>query len=511
MKKIIAVDVGTQSLRSVLYDVDGTQRLCAVRPYAPDFSPGNKVEQDTATWDKALKATLSEVAAAMTPQDMADLLCIAVTSQRASVIPMDKAGAAIHPAYMWQDKRATGETRLIAEKIDPMTLYKESGLRLDPYFSLPKMLYYRGRHQERWERTVKLIGVQDYINFLLTGEYVTDHSQACRTMLLDLKKREWNNKLLNYLDIDRSLLCDLVEPGGVGGKLTAAYARATGLPKGLEVRLCGGDQQCAGLALGLMGTGRVTANTGTGSFVLGSTDEPIFDDEARVLCSCGAIPGTYIVEAGIYASGAMYNWCRRQLYDLIDGQEWTFADINTVVDSVPPGAGGIIVLPHFQGSAAPNWNPLAKGVIYNLSLGTTKAELTRAMLEAIAIEISSNIQLIQADIGEIREVGVAGGLTRFSTYCQMLSDCLDKPVMRHMNPEATLMGCLMSACVACGVYADYDEAGRVLLTGREEVYEPNADNYVIYDKKRSAGRILYNALATGQVYQATQNLLGEDY
>ena len=503
---LIAIDVGTQSLRSSVFDTAGNQYFTASYDYSPRFSPGNRAEQAPSSWEEALHHTLSRTGFFLAQQKDKPVACIAITSQRASVIPMDEAGHPLHDALMWQDKRAVRECEQIAEKISPEALYAQCGLRLDPYFSLPKMLYLRNERPDVWEKTKKLIGVQDYICYLLTGKYVTDWSQACRTMLLDLRTFTWNEALLSLLELDRSLLCDLCPPGGVAGTLSESYAAMVDLPAGLPVLLCGGDQQCAALALGLFSPGSATANTGTGSFVLGYAAQPTFDEQQRILCSAAAIPGRWIVEAGIYASGATYNWCRKQLFDQCGADEVTFEQVNREVDDTAPGAGGVVVLPHFQGSAAPHWNPKAKGMFFNMNLGTTRGQMCRALLEGIASEIAENIALIEQNAGEIERVYLAGGLTKFPTYCQILADCLEKPVIRQKNAEATLLGCVMSAAVTLGVYPDYETASAAVANGAGEVFEPAAERVKIYRDLRALKKALYDALASNGIYEMAETL-----
>ncbi|MGI5908050.1 MAG: FGGY-family carbohydrate kinase [Christensenellales bacterium] len=496
MKHIIAIDAGTQSLRAVVFDAKGSVLFSAAHDYAPAFYPGNRAEQDPADWEYALRGTLFRAGAFLSQHGLkAD--CVAVTSQRASVIPVDNGGAPLHPALMWQDKRATRQCEYIAGVIPPGELYRQCGLRLDPYFSLPKMLYLKQERPDVWKKTHKLLGVQDYVNFLLTGNYVTDLSQACRTMLMDINAFDWNLPLLDKLELKQELLCDLCPPGGVSGRLTEDFAQASGLPSGLPVLLCGGDQQCAALALGLFSPGSATVNTGTGSFVLGYVDKPVFDARQRILCSAAAVPGRWIVEAGIYASGATYNWCRKNFFP--DSE--SFDEIDAEVENTPVGSGGVFVLPHFQGSAAPNWNPLAKGMFFNLTLGTTRGEMCRAVLEGIAMEIADNIALIEENAGAIDRVFLAGGLTKFPAYCQILSDALCKRAERRENSEASLLGCLMSAGVTLGHFEDYETACAAVIQSDKREFTPNKENAALYGRIREVKRALYGALDAAKIYE----------
>lgn len=501
MKTIITIDAGTQSLRAGVLTTRGDMLFSASSDYSPVFSPGNRAEQDPATWKEALFGTLRKVGDYLSENPDMEADCMAITSQRASVIPVDGAGEPLYNALMWQDKRARAECGWIESKISREELYHACGLRLDPYFSLPKMLWLRSNEPEVWAKTKKLIGVQDYLTFLLTGSMVTDWSQACRTMLMDLSTFSWNEKLLELFDIDRSLLCDLIPPGEEAGCLTDKAAAETGLPEGLPVLLCGGDQQCAALALGLFAPGTATSNTGTGGFVLGYAEKPVFDREQRILCSASAIPGRWIAEAGIYASGAMFSWARNQLFEGAEHEADPYERINREVCAVPPGSNGVIVLPHFSGSAAPNWNPLAKGLIFNLGLGSTRGEISRAILEGIAGEIADNLELISENCGKVNRLFVAGGLTRSPAYCQIMADSTQVPVVRRRSAEATVLGCLISACVARGYYEDCESAFLTIMSSVEEEFLPDPERGRIYAKNRAIKRAIYAALNSAGVYE----------
>lgn len=504
MKYIIGIDVGTQSLRSGVLAADGEFLFVAGHNYSPSFYEGNRAEQDVETWRDALTETLSKVGVYLAWNPEIEVECIAITSQRASVIPVDCKGEPLYPALMWQDKRARAECDEISAKIPSEELYRQCGLRLDPYFSLPKMLWLKNNKPEIWEKAYKLIGVQDYITLLLTGNYVTDRSQACRTMLLDINALDWNDALLELCGIPKGMLCELVEPGARAGELTADMAKRTALSAGLPVLLCGGDQQCAALALGLFSKGDATANTGTGSFVLGYADKPVFDEKQRVLCSAAAIPGERIVEAGIYASGATYNWCRKQFFGEQGAEDVDFEKLNDEAAASPAGANGAVSLPHFSGSAAPYWNPLAKGLFFNLGLGTTRGDLCRAVLEGIAGEISDNLALISNNAGAVKRLYVAGGLTKSPLYCQIMADSARVPVVRRSNVEAALLGCLMSACVTLGLYDGYREAFEAVAPKESITFEPDEQTARIYDRARELRRKLYASLDAEGIYTLAQ-------
>ena len=321
-------------------------------------------------------------------------------------------------------------------------MYRRTGLRVDPYFSAPKMMWLREERPEIYAAAEKLIGVQDYVVYLLTGAYVTDWSQACRTMLMNISSFSWDKDMLKISGISAAKLPELRPPGSTAGSLDGAMAKATGLAAGIPVIVCGGDQQCAALALNILRPGYAEANTGTGSFVIAYSEAPQFDDECRTLCSAAAVPGKWIAEAGIFNTGSVHRWFKEQFYP--EGED-AYALMNKEAAESPVGANGVMMLSHFEGSAAPYWNPLAKGVFFNLSLGTRRSDMVRAILEGIALEIGHNLSLIENLVKNISMVSVAGGLVAFDLFNQIQADAFNKTVIRYDNSEASSLGALMSA------------------------------------------------------------------
>jgi glycerol kinase len=375
-----------------------------------------------------------------------------------------------------------------------------AGLRANPYFSAPKMMWFAQEEPDIYRSAAKLIGVQDYILFLLTGHFVTDWTQAARTMLLNIHDLTWETEVLAASGIDPAKLADLVPPGtSVEGGLRRSIAKAVNLPEGLPVIIGGGDQQCAALALNVISAGHAEANTGTGSFAIAHANRPVHHPEHRVLCSASAMPGKWI------NSGATYRWFR----DLLGGSTITsYEELNEAAASSPVGANGVVMLPHFEGSAAPNWNTYAKGLFFNLSIGTTRGDICRAILEGIALELTENLHLMESMIGELESLSVAGGMARSDLFNQIQADALDRPVVRYENAEASSLGAVMSAMVTLGIAETYEAAFAAVASARRVIYVPDPSAHNIYSEVGNRRRKLYDALDSREVYQEFSTPLG---
>lgn len=383
MKYIVTVDVGTMSLKTSVYDIKGFSLFESVKEYSAIYLPEGLVEQNPNDWKDALQYTLYGVGEFIRNRQI-EITAVTVTSQRASVIPVDEKGIPLYNAITWQDKRSQKTTSKLLEKISLKEIYLKTGLRANPYFSLPKMIWIKENLSDIYAKTFKFLGVQDYVIYLLTKQFKTDVSQAARTMLMDITNFRWSSKMLEISGIDEDKLCELLPPGGIAGNLTYEFKALLGLREDVPVIIAGGDQQNAALALNILAEGKAEANTGTGSFVIAYSDKPVFDENARVLCSAAAIPGKWIVEAGVFNTGSIYRWFRNEFFSSFGGN---YDLMNKEIAESPIGANGVMLIPHFEGSAAPYWNPFAKGLFFNLSLGTKRGDMSRAIFEGIVMEI----------------------------------------------------------------------------------------------------------------------------
>jgi sugar (pentulose or hexulose) kinase len=494
MKAIITVDVGTTSVRACLYGLGADLLFMTQRENVPLFYDDGRVEQDPVACQTRVRAVLSACADAARLKGM-EPLCVAITAQRSSVIPVDRHGTCLHPAIMWQDRRTAALARDL-DAANPL-VYGKTGLRISPVFSAVKMTWLRRNRPDVWRKTHKMLGIQDWIVHGLTGAFVTDQTFGSRTNLLNLRTRQWDPELLSLFEVEAGMLCDLVAPGSVVGGLSAPVATAIGLRAGLPVVSAGGDQQCAALGLGLFSGERAVSNTGTGSYLIGHTEQPAFDPAMGLACNVSAVPGAYIVEAAVLTSGTIYRWFNASICRSPEDEAEAFDAINAEAALAPAGANDLLLLPHFKGCGSPYWDPQAKGVFFNLSLSTSRGDMARAILEGIAIEMKASLELVEQLCGVVRSVSVSGGLSKSDLFNQVQSDIFERPVLRFANNEATSGGAWIAGAVATGVEASYPAAfARLAEKSASIAYECNTANHAVYARKRQQSQALYAALAT---------------
>jgi D-xylulose kinase len=495
---VLAIDSGTTGVRSMFFDKSGNVIGLAYSEFESYFPSPSWVEQDAESWwlksCETIKGALSE-----SDLDPERVIGISVTNQRETIVPVDEDGIPLRRAIVWQDRRTVPQCNWIEREVSQDAVYSITGLTVDPYFSAPKILWIKEHEQSIFKKTHKFLLVHDYLVHKLSGQYVTDFSNASRTMLFDVRQAKWSDRILNEFGIPIEKLPETIESGTKIGELTAKAAKETGLKEGTPVVAGGGDQQCAALGVGVVREGRLKSTTGTGTFLLAHSKTVRLDPGLRVLCSRHVVPGSYVVEASMFTTGSALRWFR----DNLGSEERTIADdrgidpydvITEEADKVPPGAEGVIHIPHFVGAGAPNWNPHSRGIFAGLALGHTRAHIIRAILEGVSYEIRTNVEVMRELGLPSQEVRVTGGAARSETWMQIQSNILRMPVIRTQMEEATAVGAAILACKGIGVFKSVAQAAEEMVQTLPPLI-PTKETLGIYKKGYTKFRELYSAIS----------------
>jgi sugar (pentulose or hexulose) kinase len=446
---IAVVDVGTTSIRVSVLDRQGRTIAVHRRANAPTFGSDGSAEQDPTTWPSITLELLRE-ATESSRENGRDVIGVAVTAQRSSVIPLDAAGVALRRAIMWQDKRP-GEVCRELTASEERHIYRKTGVRVLPVFSAPKIAWIARHEPAVAAASKRYVGVLDLVLHALSGRFATDRSFAGRSLLYNLHTGEWDEELLEFFNVSRHALSDLCDPGDVVGGIDQSAAAATGLPVGLPVISAGGDQQCAALGMGLVGPDRIVVNTGTGSYVLGLSETPQIDDEMRFFCNPAATKGHFTVEASIPTTGSAYRWLNGLLFNTEDPDD--FAAINRAAEAAPSGANGVTLVPHLQGAGTPSWDGTATGALSGITLATSPSDIARAMLEGIVSEIVACVGIVSERTGRPEVLTNSGGLASFPLFSSILSRETGISVRVPSVTESTSQGAWAMATTTLGWYA----------------------------------------------------------
>jgi len=501
---VCAIDVGTGGTRTAVFDaVTGELVTQTYREYASAFPRPAWVEQRADDWWDAACWTC-QASMKTLGNRVNQLAAVSITNQRETIVPVDKAGKPLSSAIVWQDRRTVPQCAEIRDRLGAETVYRETGLTIDPYFSAPKILWFKKEEPRVFRAAHKFLLVHDFILHKLTEQFATDYSNASRTMLFSVERFEWSSRMCDGLEIPRELMPAAHPSGTLVGHVTRTAARATGLPEALPVVVGGGDQQCAAVGVGVVSPGRVKATIGTGTFILAYEERPRFDSERRLLCSCHAVPRKWVMEASMFTSGIVYRWFRDQFcaeekglaalmkldpYDLLNEQ----------ARQSPPGSRGILLLPHFVGAGAPYWNPTARGALLGLALGHKRVDVIRSIMEGTSFEVRRNIEVMRSLGIAVDELRITGGATRSSVWNQILADICKLSAQRSRIEEATSLGAAVLASVGAGIHRDVVEAaGKMVAVG--ERYRPSAEYQALYDALYAIHGDAYEALDNAKVF-----------
>lgn len=490
---IAVLDVGTSSMRGIFYNDKGQKKFTKQISYSPLYMGEVKVEQEPAVWDNAM-AQIMCACAKEAEEEKEEIKAISLTSQRSSLIPVGEDGNPLGNAIMWQDKRNL-------ELIDELTPYRDriaklTGSRPNPVFSGPKMLWMQKHEPVRYQKAMRLVVIPDYLIYQMTGSWVTDATYASRSLLMNLYSRQWDEELLALFQVEKKKLLTIIQPGSIAGKVSREWSERTGIKQGTPVVSAGGDQQCAALGMGVIKTGSIEVSAGTGAFILAASDKIPAGLRDDVICNASALPGEYILESSIPTCASVFNWLLRLCYGLNEeNRELVYRQVNQEIEQSLLVGDVPFVFPFFQGRGTPDWNSSARGAIQHLSLGTSRGDLARAVLEGLVCELALNMEVLEGYIGCGDSLYLCGGLANSSVFCRILSGICQRRVCVYQDNEATAIGAFISAAVAMGLYDGYFQAFCQTREG-QQVQEIQADQELIekYSSKKEQYQELYKAL-----------------
>lgn len=444
---VLAIDVGTTGVTSVLYSTSG-ERLSSSYSEFPIYhlQPG-WVEQDAEDWWNTALLTVRETIGKGDASHK--VKAIAVTNQRETVVPVGKDGKPISRALVWQDRRSAPQASVIHERLGREELFRITGLTSDPYFSMPKILWWKANEPEVFNKAWKFMLVHDYVVYKLCGEVVTDRSNGSRTMLMDLAKRTWSEKIASEFGIDLDKMPRLVSSGEVVEDTTQESTKELRLSSPALVVAGGGDQQCSALGLGVIGPGKVKSTTGTGTFVVAPVDKREQGGMGKILYSAHAVHGVDVAESSIFTTGSLLAWLKRILYP---GEDYD--TLNREAEDSGVGARGLLLLPFLSGSGAPHWNPDAKGALTGLTLAHGRGDIVRAAMEAVAFEVRSNLETFEELGIPVEELRLDGGAANSKLWNSIFAEVCGRRCLVAEDVEATATGAGILACNGLKVYGD---------------------------------------------------------
>jgi glycerol kinase len=454
MQYLLALDQGTSSSRSILFDIKGNIVASAQQEFTQHFPRSGWVEHDAVEIWQSQFSTIKQVLQT-TQISIKQIAAIGITNQReTSIVWNKKTGIPIAPAIVWQDKRTTDICQQLREQGHAPLIQKKTGLILDPYFSATKLAWildHTPHARAQAERGELAFGTVDsWLTWNLTEQtrHVSDVTNASRTMLWNIHKNDWDEDLLQLFRVPRAILPAVYSS-------SHAFGETRLLGTSIPITGIAGDQQAALFGQACFASGMAKNTYGTGCFMLSHTGNSCCESQNGLIstaaCQLTSSP-QYALEGSVFIGGAVVQWLRDQLH-LFQHAGEVEQLANSVSDS-----DGVIFVPAFAGLGAPYWDPNAKGAILGLHRGTSAAHIARAAIEAIAFQSAELLLAMQSDSdGAITQLRVDGGAAKNDTLLQFQADLLGIPVIRPQIVETTALGAAYLAGLGAGIYQNQNE------------------------------------------------------
>jgi xylulokinase len=489
---LLGVDVGGSAVKVGLFDLNG--HMAGLHEGSVPFgSPrAGWAEIDAQRWLQATRKGVRSVLAqaAVSPDQVQ---AMGLSNMIGTMIPLDSHGSPLRLAIPYFDTRSVGEAAWMLERAPDIVTV--TGNRVLPgNTTLTSALWVRNNEPRVDRATTVWAQANTYLYHWLTGLWCADWTNASFMGLFDYRTMDWDRDLAHRLGIELDRLAPVRSPSSTA-PLLDEVATELGLPKGLPVALGGLDGAMASLGVGAIHPGDAFDVSGTSEFIALCLDEATVNP--GLLARWHVVPNVWVLIGAISTPGAALRWFRDELWPCggRDAQS-VYDEMTAEAAASPPGANGVVFLPHMMGERAPIWDPHARGVFYGLSLGARRGDLIRATMEGAAYAMRHLIELIEQSSGRsIRQVIMGGGAARNKLWRQIKADVWGVAVEVPQVEQASVLGAAMTAGVGAGVFRDYSEAVQRAAPKSAETTRPDDSNRSAYERSYQLYRRLYPALA----------------
>ena len=475
------LDVGTTGCKLTAYDDKGNFIYNSYKEYEVSRQSGEH-EIDAAVIFDAVCEVIKDTA------QKYELSAIGVTTFGETFTALDENDNVLLPSMLYTDPRGEKERKMLCEALGEEKLTYISGVKPHQMYSLPKIMWIKNNRPEVFAKIKRIMLMEDYIVYKLTGNAYIDYSLAARTMAFDIRNKCWSDEIFDAAGIDKNLLSTPVPAFNIAGEIKAEISEKLGIKNCVKIVNGAHDQVAAAVGSGVFEVGQAVDGTGTVECVT-----PVFDKvpESEKLYAEGysVVPyvfdGTYVCYALSFTGGATLKWFRDNF-----SRDKSYAELDSAVKDEP---SGILILPHFAGAANPYMDNGSKAVMIGLTLEHTDADIYKALMEGVTYEIMTNIEHLESFGIRPEKLYATGGGASSDVWLQIKADILNRPVTALLAKEAGACGTCMMTGVAIGIYKDLYEAKNVFVK-EKKTFVPDSDSAKKYQKCYNAYKKIYDAV-----------------
>ena len=502
MKYLMAHDLGTSGNKATLYDCDGVLIGSCVESYVVSYPKDTWAEVNPIDLWRAVCNSTKQLLE-KTGIKAEDIAAVSFSGQMMGCLVVDQDGVPLRPMMIWADTRSVKQEQFMKDAIGEKRGYQITGHRLSASYSAAKLLWIKENEPQIYDRAYRMLQAKDYIIYRLTGQFVTDLSDASGTNLLDIEKQTWSTELIQAFQIRAELLPELHSSSDIAGTVTKQAAKETGLIEGMPVVIGGGDGSCACVGAGVVRKGQIYNVLGSSSWISMASDHPFYDDQMRTFNWIHLDPKLYTPCGTMQTAGMSYAWYRDAFCQLErkiahEEQKDFYMLLEQGISSSPPGANGLLYLPYLLGERSPRWNVDARAAFIGIGISTSKEDMLRSVLEGVGYNLRVILELLE-QIQPVKTITMIGGGVKSMVWRQILSDIYGKKLeFPQYLEEATSMGAAICAGVGIGIFADYSVAEKWNMVQSYQI--PKQQNVQLYEE-------LYRVF--NKSYESLKDVFGE--
>lgn len=504
VKYLIAHDLGTSGNKATLFTTEGKLIKSITYSYKTHFFNGNWAEQNPLDWWKSVCETNKQLLKYIDKNKVAGL---AFSGQMMGCVCVDRNGQILRDAIIWADQRGVAEEKEIKNKIDEKEFYGIVGHKISASYSIEKLMWIRNNEPDIFKKIHKMLNPKDYIIYKLTGRFVTDYSDASSTNAFDIVNLKWSERILECASLDMNLFPTALPSTNIAGEVSNSIADECGLAPGTKIVIGAGDGVCAAVGAASVEENVAYNYLGSSSWVAYTSKKPVFDEHMRTFNWVHMIPGYYAPTGTMQAAGNSFSFMKNTICDGLSiiaekSESNVYELINAEISKSKIGSNGLIFLPYLLGERSPRWNPNARGAFIGLKMEHTKADMLRATVEGIMMNLDIILKIFQKE-SDIKIMNIIGGMAQGEPIRQILTDIYGIKVNKlNYLEEATSMGAAIAAGVGTGVLKDFNEIHKFIQI--EEKIEPNIENNFKYETIKSIFENSYYALL--EIYEQLAKL-----
>jgi xylulokinase len=484
---VIAYDLGTSGNKASLFAADGRCIADCFEPYPTFYPQAGWHEQRPEDWWQAVVQSTRRLIAESGINPAAVLAC-GISGHSLGVIPLDRAGNLLRETTpIWSDARAAAQAKRFFERVPEVDWYTITGNGFPaPLYSVFKIMWYQEHEPEMFSRISSVIGTKDFVNYRLTGAISTDFSYASGCGIYDLLAWRYNERLLEASCLPADIFPEIVPSTQVIGTLTPAASAALGLPQTVKVVSGGVDNSCMALGARNTRSGRVYNAQGSSSWIAVTSSKPLIDPKVRPYVFTHVLPGLFTSAVSTFAAGTSFRWVRDNLCR--DLKEKALAENLDVYDLMtaeaagsPVGARGLIFNPSMAGGTSMSPSVNIRGAFLNLDLSQTRADVIRAAMEGIALELRLALDALRRMEQLSGEMLVVGGGSRSPVWQQIYADVYHtRMVKTNIDQQAAALGAAACAAVGAGLWPDFEIVDQIHQT--QQIFDPDPERARAYER-----------------------------